>query len=231
MKAWNRVKLFRKIHFMKKIFALILAIMPLTFSANAQNGLLDALKGLSGGSDNSTQGSSALGDALGIISSVVGQNGVSQDDLVGKWTYSKPAISFQSDNLLQKAGGAAASQLIVNKITPYYNRLGVKGLTLEFTSEGAFTLTKGSIKVTGTYELIETGKYALNITALGKIPAGKINVYISGNSKTIQVTAAADKLIEFVSKVGDMSGNSTLKSLSGVLDSYKGVNIGIEMNK
>lgn len=215
---------------MKRILVLILAVLPFTFSGNAQNGLLDALKGMSSG-DNSGESSSKLGDALNIVNSIVGQNEVSAEDLVGKWTYSKPAISFQSDNLLQNAGGAAASQLIVKKITPYYNRLGVKGLTLEFTSEGNFTLAKGSLKITGTYEQIEKGKFSLNITALGKIPAGKINVYITGSGKAIQVTAAADKLIELVSKVGDMSGNSTLKSISGVVDSYKGVNIGVEMTK
>ncbi|MDE5968460.1 MAG: DUF4923 family protein, partial [Muribaculaceae bacterium] len=70
-----------------------------------------------------------------------------------------------------------------------------------------------------------------NIKALGKVPAGKITVYISGNSNKIQITAAADKLLSLVSKIGKLSGNSTLKTVSSIADSYEGLNLGMEMTK
>lgn len=210
----------------KTVFSIALAI-GISLSVSAQINLKDALGSLAG----KTSGESSLGNALGVISSIVGTGDIKPETLVGKWTYSKPAVTFQSDNLLQKAGGAAASQMIVNKITPYYNRIGVKGLTMEFTKEGEFTINRGAVNIKGTYEAGEKGKYILNIKALGKIPAGKLNVYISGNSSTIQVTCAADKLLAFASKVGSMTGNASLKSLSTILDTYQGLNIGIELKK
>lgn len=212
---------------MKKFILTIALAIGLSFSSSAQLNLKDALGSLAG----KTSGSSKLGDAIGAISNIVGKSDIKPENLVGKWTYSKPAVTFQSDNLLQKAGGAAASQMIVNKITPYYNRIGVKGLTMEFTSTGEFTINRGAVNIKGTYEAGDSGRYILNIKALGKIPTGKLNVFISGNANNIQVTCAADKLLAFATKVGSMTGNSTLKSLSSILNTYKGLNIGIELKK
>lgn len=212
---------------MKKILISTLVALLATIGASAQFNLKDALNGLSSGSSTGSK----ISDAIGVINAVVGSGSMKAEDLVGKWTYSKPAVAFQSDNLLEKAGGAAAAQMIVDKITPYYNKLGVKGLTMEFTSDGNFTIKRGAMTVSGTYTAGDNGQYLLNIKALGKIPAGKLTVYITGNSKTMQVTCAADKLLTFVSKVGGMTGNSTLKSLSSILNNYKGLNIGLELKK
>ena len=40
-----------------------------------------------------------------VVNAVTGNNAI---DMTGTWTYSGSAIEFESDNLLQKAGGAAA---------------------------------------------------------------------------------------------------------------------------
>ncbi|MDE7393255.1 MAG: DUF4923 family protein, partial [Muribaculaceae bacterium] len=128
--------------------------------------------------------------------------------------------------------GAAAASVIVNKIKPYYQKFGVPGTTVEIKADSTMTITKGKMKVSGTLEpQSEAGKFLLNIKALGKVPAGKITVYISGNSNKIQITAAADKLLSLVSKIGKLSGNSTLKTVSSIADSYEGLNLGMEMTK
>ena len=38
-------------------------------------------------------------------------------DMTGTWTYSGSAVEFESDNLLMKAGGAAAATMAENKLT------------------------------------------------------------------------------------------------------------------
>ena len=43
-----------------------------------------------------------------VVNAVTGNNAI---DMTGTWTYSGSAIEFESDNLLQKAGGAAAASL------------------------------------------------------------------------------------------------------------------------
>ena len=43
-----------------------------------------------------------------VVNAVTGNQTI---DMTGTWTYSGSAIEFESDNLLQKAGGAAAAPL------------------------------------------------------------------------------------------------------------------------
>ena len=52
-----------------------------------------------------------------VVNAVTGNNAI---DMTGTWTYSGSAIEFESDNLLQKAGGAAAASLAENNgVNPY----------------------------------------------------------------------------------------------------------------
>lgn len=211
----------------KFIFTLCFGLL-VVFSAKAQVSAGDLLKGLTGSKD----GGSVVNGLSGVVSAITGSSSVKAEDLVGTWTYTQPAVSFQSDNLLKKAGGAAASATIVNKLTPYYTKFGVKGTTVTFTKDGAFTIAKGKLKVQGTYTASSDGsKYVFSIKALGSIPAGKLTVYITGNSSKIQLTAAADKLLAFVAKVGSLTGNSTIKGLSSIAGGYDGLNIGMELTK
>lgn len=210
---------------MKKILFIVLAFTA--FTTTAQINFKDALGSIASGSTNGSR----IGSALDVIGAVVGNGSVKSEDLVGNWAYSQPAVSFQSDNFLQKAGGAAASTVIVNKIKPYYDRFGVKGVTVSFTKDGDFEIKKGALRVRGTYVQADNGSYTFNIKALGKIPAGKLTVYISGNAKKIQMTCAADRLLDFVGKVGQLTGNSTVKGVTNIVDSYKGLNIGFELTK
>ncbi|MDE5811531.1 MAG: DUF4923 family protein [Muribaculaceae bacterium] len=213
---------------MKKLFFSFVALLAFAFSASAQFNLKDAVNALSG----SSSGKSTAGDVVSTIGGLLGGNKVDIKSLTGTWVYSAPAVTFESDNLLKKAGGAAASSVIVNKIKPYYQKFGVPGTTVEIKADSTMTITKGKMKVSGTLEpQSEAGKFLLNIKALGKVPAGKITVYISGNSNKIQITAAADKLLSLVSKIGKLSGNSTLKTVSSIADSYEGLNLGMEMTK
>lgn len=213
---------------MKKLFFTFAALIAFAFSASAQFNLKDAVNALSG----SSSGQSTAGDVVSTIGGLLGGNKVDIKSLTGTWAYSAPAVTFESDNLLKKAGGAAASSVIVNKIKPYYQKFGVPGTTIEIKADSTMTITKGKMKVSGTLEpQSEAGKFLLNIKALGKVPAGKITVYISGNSNKIQITAAADKLLSLVSKIGKLSGNSTLKTVSSIADSYEGLNLGMEMTK
>lgn len=55
--------------------------------------------------------SGGLGDILSGLANKfgVGSSSLTIDKMAGTWNYKGPAVSFKSDNLLLKAGGAAAS--------------------------------------------------------------------------------------------------------------------------
>ena len=47
------------------------------------------------------------------VNAITGKNTASME---GTWTYTGPAIEFESDNLLQKAGGSVAANAAENKL-------------------------------------------------------------------------------------------------------------------
>ena len=121
--------------------------------SSSQSGLGGMLGGLLGGlSGNSSSSSgsgttsggglSGLGQVGNIISGLISSSNVTAADLVGNWRYSQPAIAFESSNFLQKAGGAAASSVIIEKLTPYYNKAGIDRLKATFNNACLKQLSK-----------------------------------------------------------------------------------------
>ena len=113
---------------MKKIIFILLAVVAAGMtSLSASPDIKDVLKGLgskssgtaaSGEEGSSSSSSSGLGALGSLISGIVGSGEVTTADLVGSWKYDQPAVKLQSDNQLQKAGGAAASKVITDKLPP-----------------------------------------------------------------------------------------------------------------
>ena len=87
-----------------KRLAILISAMALAASSLHAFDIKEALKKLpSGGDVQSSIGS--IGDAL---SGVLTTDNLTPADLAGQWKYKAPAVVFKSDNLLEKAGGAAA---------------------------------------------------------------------------------------------------------------------------
>ncbi len=66
-------------------------------------------------------------------------------DMTGTWTYSGSAVEFESDNLLMKAGGAAAATMAENKLNEQLTKVGIKEGQMSFTfnADSTFTSTVG----------------------------------------------------------------------------------------
>jgi uncharacterized membrane protein len=121
-------------------------------SAQAQSSTLKSVLGAlssaaSSTTTTSTSSSSSTTSGLssllgGVLSNVLSTDKVSTDDMVGTWTYSSPAVKFESENLLLKAGGTAASTTVQNKLAKYYKTLGFTSMTLTVTSDKQFTLSR-----------------------------------------------------------------------------------------
>ena len=68
-------------------------------------------------------------------------------DMTGTWTYSGSAVEFESDNLLMKAGGAAAATMAENKLNEQLSKVGIKEGQMSFTfnADSTFTSTSNSM--------------------------------------------------------------------------------------
>lgn len=210
---------------MKNLKILILAIVAMVSYQSLDALDLKSIMDKGSGSDSKTS------DLINTVSSIVGGKKAEYSSLVGTWKYTSPAVSFKSDNFLQKAGGAAASSAIEAKIKPYYQKAGLTSLVIEFKQDSSFVAKTGKLTIQGTVNDQGNGSYIFNLKAFGKIPGGKINGFIEKNGSNISVTFDASKLIGIASAIASASGNSTLKSASALLKSYDGLNAGFKMQQ
>lgn len=199
-------------------------------------GALGGGQGSSSGTNSQSQGSasSLLSGLSGLLNGLTSTDKLTVADLVGEWKYSQPAVTFQSDNLLQKAGGAAASGMINSKIAPYYQKVGMNNLEVTFSADSTFVFKLPRITATGTYSVApegSTGNFVFSFKALGKIPVGNMNAQVEKQINSMTITFDASKLIKLVDAVASITGQSTLKTVSQLLNSYDGLNCGFELKK
>lgn len=214
-------------------FRLIIAasiIAASTFSASAWD-LKEALGNLKSG-DSSSSVTDAISGALGGILST---GKITVEQLEGTWSYSAPAVTFKSDNLLKKAGGNAASGVIENKLAPVYKTTGLDQLTMTIDKQGAFSMKVRGITLKGTIQAVEDessqANFKFTFSGLGK-SIGGINAYIEKNiTGSMTLTFDVSKLITIMEKISSVTNNSTISTLSKTLSSYDGLCAGFELKK
>lgn len=209
------------------IAALILAVIP----AHAFD-IKDALKKI-GAKDSTSTSAGGLGSLLGNLLST---DKIDVKSMSGTWKYSAPAVSFKSDNLLKKAGGAAASSTITGKLAPFYKTAGFDKMTLTIAEDSTFSMKVRGITLKGTIEPAtdqnSDANFVFNFKVAGKIKIGRMNTYVTKNAAgKMSIMFDVSKLITLVEKVSAFTGNSTLKSVSSLLSGYDGLCAGFELQK
>lgn len=215
---------------MKKIFVLAISCLVASAVSVSAFNIKDALKGVGLGDKESAVGS--VVDALGNVLST-GKLDVGQ--LKGNWKYSAPAVTFASDNLLKKAGGAAAATVITDKLAPFYKTAGFDKMTLNIDEQGAFQMKVRGITLKGTISPLEKedsqANFEFNFQA-GSFKIGKMNAYVEKSiTGGMKLTFDVSKLISLVETITKFTGNSTLKSVSSLLSSYDGLCAGFELKQ
>ena len=79
--------------------------------------------------------------------------GKSTADMTGTWSYTGSAIEFESDNLLQKAGGAVAATAAEKKLDEQLAKVGIKAGQMSFTfnADSTFSAKVGQKSMKGSY--------------------------------------------------------------------------------
>lgn len=215
---------------MKKLFSvsILLAAMFMAPAAHAFD-----LKSLLGGSssESSSSTSSAASGISSLLGNLLSSGDVTLQDLTGTWNYSSPAVSFQSENLLQKAGGAAAAGTIEEKLAPYYKIAGVNSMKLTIEADSTFTMALKRGTFSGNITKDEDGNYVFNFKVVKKINIGKMKTYITKSGNTANIMFDVSKLTTLISKAGSITGNSTVQGVSTLLNSYDGICAGFKVTK
>lgn len=175
---------------------------------------------------------SAFGDMLGnMLQGVFSKSNLSVYDICGQWTSNGAAVTFQSDNFLQKAGGLAAAGVIENKINPYFNKLGLNGAVLTIEADSTFTLKAKKFTLNGTIRSNGDGTFDFTFKALKAISLGTIKTYVQKSGNSMDVMFDAKKLKNLISGIAKISGISMAKTAATLLDSYDGLCVGFKTTK
>lgn len=192
-----------------------------TISVNAQN-LGDILGGLTGNGNSGNIVSN-------LLEGVFTKSNLSLADLVGEYQAQGPAVTFKSDNFLQKAGGIAGAAAIESKLNPYYQQYGLNNMTLTVDEESNFVMKIKALSLKGTITKNDSeGTFDFNFNVAG-IKLGKFTAYIEKSGNNLNLMFDATKLKSFISAVAKFTGNSMASAVGSILDSYEGACIGWKM--
>lgn len=175
---------------------------------------------------------SKAGGIFGAINKLTGNDKVDYSDLVGSWAYESPAVSFKSDNLMKNAGGIAASKAVESKIEPYFQKAGITQLNVTFAEDSTFVMQVKRVKLQGTVEKKGKENFVFHFKAIGKVNVGQMTAYITEEEPgKISLTFDASRLISLVDKIAQISGNTSMKAASSLLNGYDGMTVGFALKK
>lgn len=208
----------------------IVAIFTSSFSASALD-IKDLIGKYMSGSD-----SSSVTDAFsGILGDVLSTNKLTVQQLEGTWSYSAPAVTFISDNLLEKAGGAAAAETVEGKLEPIYKLTKLNQLKFTVDSQSNFTIGVGKIKLSGTIvasaDENATANFILKFKSLGKSTMD-VNAYVTKSiDSSMTLTFDITKLIAIMQEVSKIAKSSSVTTIVNALASFDGICAGFELKK
>ena len=216
---------------MRKIVGIVIFAIAFSCQGYAQSTLSDVLGNLmssNSGSSKSSSTSTAGGVLTSVFNNLIGKKQVSATSLEGTWVYSQPAVAFESENLLSKAGGKVVANTIQTKLGTALTKYGFKATsTFTFGSDNSFTVKTNNRTVKGTYSV--SGSTITFYTA-AKSKVATANVAISGND--LQITFSANKLLTFAKYASALSStSSTLQLVSKMAGNYTGMQLGVHLKK
>lgn len=213
------------------ILAVLLASTGMLQAQNVGNILKNAASALaSGNSENPQSGSAVQGVVSGLLDGLIGTGTVKAETLAGTWNYEKPAVAFESSNLLKKAGASVMANTIENKLQTYLTKIGFTAgkASFTFTQEGEFTMNLKGKSVTGTYT-VEGSTITFQRKSLLNTKPMTANVKVVG--KEMQITFKADKLLNFITNFASGSSITGLQTVGKLAEGIDGMQLGFKFSK
>lgn len=212
---------------MKKFFlkSVVLGMMMVFgTNVNAQINLNDIIGAVTGNGESS----SSTGDLISNLTSVFSsEKQASASNVIGTWVYQEPAVLFQSDNILTKAGAKIASNKIESKLQTYLTKYGITPGTMKmtFNQDGTFVETLKGKTIMGKWT-VKDSKLYLTFANVKTVP---VTTQISG--KEMMFVTDATKLFYLVKGVASQSSNSNIKTITSLMNNVKGMQAGLTLKK
>ena len=212
-------------------FLSLLSLIVLLSSCKAYNYQKNTKTDASSLIDNAISGntSQTTTDLLGrVLSYLLYGNTISQDNIIGTWTYASPKVIFESENILAKLGSEVASDKIEKTLGDQLSRVGfTQGKTaLIFNKDNTCSFTYGNRTYPGTYKF-DASANKLSIT--GALGVGTVKCMAFKNGNELYILFDSNKVLSVLTALSNSPlGNTTASS---VLGNYKGLKLGWSMTK
>lgn len=214
---------------MKKLTAIISVFVLAVSAANAQSSILGALKGVLGGSSDSSSPVSGILDS--VLGTVIAKT--TTVSLPGTWTYNGVSSAIETGNTLTTVAASAYKKNLESKANGYLKKIGLKpGIaTLTFSEDGSFALSTGKKQVAAGSYTFEDG--------IVKMKFGKVYNYLSMTGTVVataggcQILFDATKFLHFASTALRYVGSfySSATTISTLVDQVEGLKLGFELKK
>lgn len=165
----------------------------------------------------------------GVAKSVVGDKLTNEKSIIGTWAYADPDCQFESDNMLAKAGGEAASGKIEEQLAKLYEKLGMDEVSYVFNEDSTYSSTMKGVTTKGTYTFDAEAKAIAMKTRLGL----SMTAHVVVTGSTMSILFEADKLLSGLQAVTNLASkvNSNASLISDLSGSYDGMMLGFELKK
>ena len=168
-----------------------------------------------------------------LLGSLLNSQPITERELVGQWHYTGVKTVFESPNYLAQAGGAAAAGVIEGKLDENLTRFGLKkgATTFTFKADHSFEANLNGMPLSGTYTL-DANKKVLHLSFLGGL--FKFEPQVARTTSGVSILFDNDKLLSLLttaSKIGGAVADSRLTYVSSLLSHYKGLKLGLRLQK
>lgn len=179
----------------------------------------------------------SLGDILNsksvneAVNKVSGTTVTKPASIVGVWKYKGAACSYDSENVIAKAGSKVVTAKVEKQLDTFCSQAGFSAgaSNFIFTAKGTFVNTVGTQKFTGSYTYNKTnGALTLNYQQL----TVSINGSVATEDGTTALLFDANKMMNLVSAMSKATqAEETIKSVSTMLNDFNGVKVGFKIGK
>lgn len=193
------------------------------------DGLLGGMLGGNSSSSSNSSGSSTNDLISGLTSIFSSKKQASEKSIVGTWVYAEPAIVLKSDNILSNVAAKVAAGKIEDKLAGVLSKYGIKEgmLSITFNEDGTFTETIGKKTIKGKWTVKDS---KLNLT-FGTLKSKTIPITTQLEGNQLLFVTDASKLLDFVKNISSKSSNSSIKTITKLMDNVTGMQAGLTMKK
>jgi hypothetical protein len=210
---------------MKKL--LIMAVSCLMMAGCGTMGT-GGQNGNAGGILGGVLGAITGGGAINAISSVIGLDKLTAQQLIGTWHYNGPGCAFTSEQLLAKAGGEVAAERIEQELEPTYQKVGFNSsnTVIVFNENQTFSAMIAGRNFSGTYTF-DPASCKINLKGM----ILNINCYAKRELNGISILFESKKLLTLIQTMSALSGNANLQTIGELSKNYDGVRLGFDMKR